>query len=105
MTHVDILKYALALGEEKIVWDKTNRIAYYVPDVNTDTDEWTGVNMYYYGLDDGSGSMNVAVSRYHFTYEDGFDKQDEIARNLIDFVTSYIEANDDAEYEIRKDLP
>ena len=104
MTHVDILKYALALGEEKIVWDKTNRIAY-IPDVNTDTNEWTGVNMYYYGPNDGSGSMNVAVSQYYFTYEDGFDRQEEIARNLIDFVTSYTEANDDAEYEIRKDMP
>ena len=104
MTHVDILKYALALGEGKVAWDKTNRIAYYVPDINTDTDE-SGVNMYYYGADDGSGSMNIAVSQYHFTYEDCFYKQDEIARNLIDFVTSYIEANDNAEYEIREDLP
>ena len=104
MTHVDILKYALALGEEKVVWDKTNRIAY-VPDVNADTGEWTGVSMYYYGADDGSGSMNIAVSQYNFTYEDCFYKQDEIARNLIDFVISYIEANDNAEYEIREDLP
>ena len=104
MTHVDILKYALALGEEKIVWDKTNRIAY-IPNVDVDTDEWLGVDMLYYDPDDGSDFACGTSSRYHFTYEDGFDKQDETARNLVDFVTSYIEANDDAEYEIREDLP
>ncbi len=104
MTHVDILKYALALGEGKIVWDKTNRIAY-VQNIDVDTNEWTGIDMLYYDPDDGSGITSGTSSRYHFTYEDGFDKQDEIARNLVEFVTSYIEANDDAEYEIREDMP
>lgn len=104
MTHVDILKYALALGEGKIVWDKTNRIAY-VQNIDVDTNEWNGIDMLYYDPDDGSGITSGTSSRYHFTYEDGFDKQDEIARNLVEFVTSYIEANDDAEYEIREDMP
>ena len=104
MIYVDILKYALALGEGKIVWDKTNRIAY-VQNIDVDTNEWTGIDMLYYDPDDGSGITSGTSSRYYFTYENGFDKQDEIARNLVDFVTSYIEANDDAEYEIREDLP
>ncbi len=104
MTHANILKYALALGEGKIVWDKTNRIAY-IPNVDIDTDEWLGVDMLYYDPNDNSGFACGTSSRYNFTYEDGFDKQDEIARNLVEFVTSYIETNNDAEYEIREDLP
>lgn len=99
MTHVDILKYALALGEGKTICDKTNKITY-IPDVNADTDEWTGIDMVYYDSDDGSDITNGTSSRYHFTYEDGSDKQDEIVQNLVDFVTSYLEANDEAEYEI-----
>lgn len=102
MTHVDILKYALALGEGKIVWDKANRIAY-IPLVNTNTGEWFGVDMLDYDPDNGSSSG--IPSRFCFSYEDDRPKQDEIVQNLIDLVTSYIEANDDAEYEIREDLP
>lgn len=103
MTHVDILKYTLALGEGKIVWDKTYRIAY-LPDIDIDTNEWLGVNILYYDPDDGSGFASGTSSHYRFSYENA-PKQDEIARNLVDFVTSYIEANDDADYEIREDLP
>ena len=104
MTHVDILKYALALGEGKIVWDKTNRIAY-ISNVDIDTDEWLGVDMLHYDPDDGSDFACGTLSHFYFSYEDGRPKQDEIVQNLIDLVTSYIEANDDAEYEIREDLP
>ena len=104
MTHVDILKYALALGEGKIVWDKTYRIAY-LPDIDVDTNEWLGVNILYYDPDDGSGFASGTSSRFIFSYEDGRPKQDEIVQNLVDLVMSYIEANDDAEYEIREDLP
>ena len=41
------------------------------------------------------------ISYYSFEY-DNKPEQDEITQNLIDFVVSYIEANDDAEYEIQK---
>lgn len=104
MTHVDILKYALALAEGKNIWDKTNRIAY-IPDFDADTGEWFGVDMLYYDPDDGSDFSSRTSSRFCFSYEDGRPKQDEIVQNLVDLVTSYIEANDDAEYEIREDLP
>ena len=103
MIHVDILKYALALGEGKIIWDKTYRIAY-LPDIDIDTNEWLGVNILYYDPDDGSGFASGTSAQYHFSYEND-PKQDEIVRNLVDFVTSYIEDHDGAEYEIREDLP
>lgn len=103
MIHVDILKYALALAEGKTIWDKANRIAY-IPDFDANTGEWFGVDMLYYDPDDGSGISSGTSSRYNFSYENDY-KQDEIVRNLVDFVMSYIEDNDDAEYEIREGLP
>ena len=104
MTHVDILKYALALGEGKTIWDKANRIAY-IPDYNADTEEWFGVDILYYDLDDGNGFASGTSWRFYFSYEDGRPKQDEIVQNLVDLVTSYIEDNDGAEYEIMEGLP
>lgn len=96
MTHTDILKYALALGEQKIIRDKTNRIVY-IPDVDING-KWLGINMFYANVDGNSGTL----SYYSFDYENK-PEQDEITQNLIDFVVSYIEANDDAEYEIQED--
>lgn len=104
MTHVDILKYALALAEGKTIWDKANRIAY-IPDFDADTGEWFGVDMLYYDPDDGSGMSSGTSSRFCFSYEGGRPKQDEIVQNLVDLVTSYIEDNDGAEYEITEGLP
>lgn len=98
MKHTDILKYALALGEQKIIYDKTNRIIY-VPDVDNN-DKWLGINMFYADIGGNSGTS----SYYSFDY-DNKPEQDEITQNLIAFVIDYIEANDDAEYEIRKDFP
>lgn len=92
MTHTDILKYALALGEQKIIYDKTNNISY-IPDVD-DNGKWLGITMLYVDC----------WSYYTFDYENK-PEQDEITQNLIDFVVSYIEANDYADYEIRKDFP
>lgn len=98
MTHTDILKYALALGEQKIIHDKTNRIVY-VPDVDIN-DKWLGINMFYADIGGNSG-----VSMYYsFDYENE-SEQDEITQNLIDFVIDYIETNDDANYEVREDFP
>lgn len=93
MTHTDILKYALALGEKKIINDKTNRIIY-IPDVVNN--KWFGISMFYANVDGNSGTL----SYYSFDYENK-PEQDEITQNLIDFVISYIEANDDADYEVR----
>lgn len=89
MKHTDILKYALALGEQKDIYDKTNNI-YYIPDVDI-YGKWLGIIMFY----------DNYMSYYSFEY-DNKPEQDEITQNLIDFVVSYIEANDDAEYEIQK---
>lgn len=89
MTHTDILKYALALGEQKDIYDKTNNI-YYIPDVDING-KWLGIIMFY----------DNYTSYYSFEY-DNKPEQDEITQNLIDFVVSYIEANDNAEYEIQK---
>lgn len=85
MTHTDILKYALALGEQKIIYDKTNKITY-IPKAEL------GILMVY---DNGYSEF------YSFSYGNDSD-QDEIAQNLIDFVINYIETNDDADYEIRE---
>lgn len=96
MTHTDILKYALALGEQKIIRDKTNRIVY-IPDVDI-SGKWLGINMFYANIGGNSG-----VSMY-YDFDYGNDsEQDEITQNLIDFVIIYIEANDNAEYEIQED--
>ena len=92
MTHTDILKYALALGEQKDIYDKTNNICY-IPDVDI-YGKWLGIIMFY----------DNYSSYYVFEYQNK-PEQDEITQNLIDFVIDYIEANDDAEYEIQKDFP
>ena len=92
MTYTDILKYALALGEQKDIYDKTNNIAY-IPDVDING-KWLGINMLY---DSGYSEF------YSFTYEND-SEQDEITQNLIDFVIDYIEVHDDAEYEIQEDF-
>lgn len=91
MTHTDILKYALALGEQKIIYDKTNNICY-IPDVDI-YGKWRGILILY---------VNCS-SYYVFEYENK-PEQDEITQNLVDFVVSYIEANDDADYEIQEEL-
>lgn len=92
MTHTDILKYALALGEQKDIYDKTNNICY-IPDVD-DNGKWLGITMLYVDCS----------SYYRFQYENDLE-QDEITKNLVGFVIDYIEANDDAEYEIREYFP
>ena len=92
MTHTDILKYALALGEQKNIYDKTNKIVY-IPSVDTN-DKWFGILMVY---DDDYSEF------YSFNYGND-SEQNEITKNLIDFVIDYIEANDDAEYEIKEEL-
>ena len=88
MTHTDILKYALALGEQKDIYDKTNDI-YYISDVDING-KWLGILMLY----------DNYSSYYEFQYDKNKLVQDEITQNLIDFVSAYIDANDDAEYEI-----
>lgn len=93
MTHTDILKYVLALSEQRDIYDKTNNIDY-IPDVD-DNGKWLGILMLY---DSGYSEF------YNFNYENK-PEQDEITQNLIDFVINYIEANDDAEYEIREYFP
>lgn len=90
MTHTDILKYALALGEQKDIYDKTNSICY-IPDVDING-KWLGIIMFY----------DKYLSYYSFNYKNKLE-QDEITQNLIDFVIDYIEANDNAEYEIQED--
>lgn len=90
MTHTDILKYALALGEQKDIHDKTNNI-FYIPDVDING-KWLGIDMLF---DSGYSEF------YSFNYGNDLE-QDEITQNLIDFVIDYIEANDDAEYEIQE---
>jgi len=92
MTHTDILKYALALGEQKIIRDKTNKIVY-IPDVDING-KWLGINMFYADL----GNSGI-LSYYRFEYGNDLE-QDEITKNLINFVIDNIEANDDADYEI-----
>lgn len=104
MTHVDILKYALALGEGKTIWDKASRIAY-IPDFDANTGEWFGVDILCYDLDDGSDFASGTSWRFDFSYENSLPKQDEIVQNLVDLVTSYIEDNEGAEYEIVEGLP
>lgn len=89
MTHTDILKYALALGEQRDIYDKTNNKCY-IPNVDTNG-KWLGILILY---DSGYSEF------YSFDSE-----QNEITQNLIDFVIDFIEANDDAEYEIREYFP
>lgn len=93
MTHTDILKYALALGEQRDIYDKTNNICY-IPDVDING-KWLGIIIIFY---------DKYSSYYSFNYKNKLE-QDEITQNLIDFVIDYIEANDDAEYEIREYFP
>ena len=87
MTHTDILKYALALSEQKDIYDKTHNICY-IPDVDING-KWLGIFMFH----------DNYTSYYSFNYGNK-PEQDEITKNLIDFVIDYIEANDDADYEI-----
>ena len=46
MTHIDILKYALALGEGKDIYDKTHNICY-IPDVDING-KWLGIFTIFY---------------------------------------------------------
>lgn len=89
MTHTDILKYALALGEGKEIYDKTHNICY-IPDVDING-KWLGIFTIFY---------DRYSSYYSFNYENK-PEQDEITQNLIDFVIDYIEDYADTEYEIR----
>lgn len=92
MTHTDILKYTLALSEQKDIYDKTNNICY-IPDVDING-KWLGILILY----------DNYSSYYKFQYGNNLE-QDEITQNLIDFVIDYIEANGDAEYEIQEYFP
>ena len=93
MTHTDILKYALALGEGKDIYDKTHNICY-IPDVDING-KWLGIFTIFY---------DRYSSYYSFNYGNK-PEQDEITQNLIDFVIDYIEDYDDAEYEIQECFP
>lgn len=93
MTHTDILKYALALGEGKDIYDKTHNICY-IPDVDING-KWLGIFTIFY---------DRYSSYYSFNYKNK-PEQDEITQNLIDFVIDYIEANNNAEYEIQEYFP